>query len=380
MEAFILSLTINFNTGTEMLIFVVSLLHRNSEFRCFGWTETIRNKSAELIILLPNLPLELSVLKQPTLPLGVPVLQQPVLPLDVSVLQQPVLPLDVYVLQQPMLPLDVSVLQQPVLPLDVSVLQLHILPLDVSVLLQPVMSLDVSVLQQPVLGAASRRFCSTAAWTASRRICSKTAYTATRRFCSTTACAASGESRHVYSTAACTASRRIWSTAACAGLGGVLPTAACAIPGRVCLQAHVLHLYVCFVEQPVMYQEVSDLLQFVLYLTSRRFYACAGSDSGRVSLYKCFCATPGRVCPQEPVLHLHVSVYESFCCTWSCLPARALAPGDIWSAKAFVDLFWEKNFIFVAVVSIEGTNEISFTRHTKKQPKLIEFWLASVPT
>ncbi len=54
-----------------MFVSVVSLLHRNSEFRCYGWTETDRNKRAELGILLPNFALDMSVLKHPALPLDV---------------------------------------------------------------------------------------------------------------------------------------------------------------------------------------------------------------------------------------------------------------------------------------------------------------------
>ncbi len=172
-----------------MCFSVVSLLHRNSEFQCFGWTETNQNKRAELIILLPNLPLELSVLKRPALPLDVPVLQQPVLPLNVSVLQQPFL--------SPV----VSILQQPVVPVDASVLQQHVLPL-------------------------------------------------------------------------------------------------------------------CYI------------------------WAC-------LSLYKCFCAALGCVCLQEPVLHLSVSVYESFSCTWTCLPAKALsAPGVVWSSTDFFGLVLNKKLHF----------------------------------
>jgi hypothetical protein len=91
-----------------MFVSVVSLLYRNSEFRCFGKTETNRNRTKqtetsrtpriELGLLLPNfinLSLELSVLQNSVLSLDVSALEQPMLPLEVSVRQQPLLPLDV---------------------------------------------------------------------------------------------------------------------------------------------------------------------------------------------------------------------------------------------------------------------------------------------
>jgi hypothetical protein len=79
-------------------------------------------------------------------------------------------------------------------------------------------------------------------------------------------------------------------------------------------------------------------------------WACLSTTScaaHEVSVYKNFCAAPGRECIQEPVLHLCVSVYKSFCahldvsvfkslcctcaglstraliCTWTCLSSRA---------------------------------------------------------
>jgi hypothetical protein len=89
---------------------------------------------------------------------------------------------------------------------------------------------------------------------------------------------------HFCSTAACTAPRRVCSTAACAVPGSGWPTASCAAPRRVCLQDPVCILYVSV-----------DV----------------------------FCAGPGRVCvrctctclsTRAFVLHLDVSIYKSLCC------------------------------------------------------------------
>ncbi len=82
-----------------------------------------------------------------------------------------------------------------------------------------------------------------------------------------------------------------------------------ATPGRVCLQEPALHL--C----------VSVYTSF-----------CAAPDPFSICLeehvqylYTSICTAPCQVCLQEPVLHLHVSVYKSLCCTCTCLPTRACA-------------------------------------------------------
>jgi hypothetical protein len=72
---------------------------------------------------------------------------------------------------------------------------------------------------------------------------------------------------------------------------------------------------------------------------SQTVVACAAHA---VSVYKSVCVAPGRVCLQEPVLHLCGSVYNSLCCTcvrlstrtlcctWTCLSSTACtAPGRV---------------------------------------------------
>jgi hypothetical protein len=110
------------------------------------------------------------------------------------------------------------------------------------------------------------------------------------------------------------------------------------------------------------------------------FTAAYGAPVLYMSAYKSFCAAPGRVCLQEPVLHL----------------------GGGWGALLyFYFLFYwfvSKRFFIVSVASIQvrntGTNRktkrnkpkksekmfFNFTKQTEKQPKQIKFPFVFVPT
>ncbi len=136
---------------------------------------------------------------------------------------KPELSLDVAVLQQPMLPLEVSVRQQPLLPLDVLV----------SVVRQTLLSVCVYSIASC---AISGRVCSAATYAATGQICSKAACAVPRGVRPTAACAA-----HVLSVykSLCF----IWtclSTRAFVLHQDDLLTRALSCTGRVCLQENVV--------------------------------------------------------------------------------------------------------------------------------------------
>ncbi len=141
-------------------------------------------------------------------------------------------------------------------------------------------------------------------------------------------------------------------------------TRVCAVPGPVCvsvlqqsvllevsgLQQLVLLLDMSFQQQPVLCQEVYGLQQLVLHLDClpkhepllhvnvyvyKSFFvrlvclstiSCAALMHVRLQEPLCCLWSPGRVCLQELMVHLCVSVYiERLCCTWTCLPSGACA-------------------------------------------------------
>ncbi len=228
------------------------------------------------------------------------------------------------------LPLDRSVLKQPVLPRDLSVIR-------------NLSCLCTCVLQQPMLPLTclfSGSLCCT--WTClvnSSLLCYWTCLFYSSLCCSWTCMLAilqqsvhpemSGLSLYisifctwtclstmilcalvvsVYKSLCCTYARLqellfcTWtslSSRACAALVFVCLQENCAAPGRVCLQEPVLHM--CL-----------STRAYVLYLHGRVYLqarACAALV--RLCLQE-LCAAPWHVCLQEPVFHLSVSVYKSF--------------------------------------------------------------------
>jgi hypothetical protein len=101
----------------------------------------------------------------------------------------------------------------------------------------------------------------------------------------------------VWPAAACAAPGRICSTVAYAVPGGVWPAAACAASGRI------FSTVACAVPGGVWH--VQQLVLLLDCLSTRDY------------------STPGRVCLQEPIPHLDVSVYKSLFHIWTCLSTRA---------------------------------------------------------
>ncbi len=86
-----------------------------------------------------------------------------------------------------------------------------------------------------------------------------------------------------------------------------------------------------------------DLQQLVLYLDGSvyRSLCLCYKVSGHVCLStRAFVL---HVCLPEPVSHLYLSVYESFCSTWTCLPSRDLAEKD------FSVWYEQKNLILLGL-------------------------------
>jgi len=129
------------------------------------------------------------------------------------------------------------------------------LPLDVSVLKQPVLPLDVTLLLQSMLSLGMY-------------VC------------------------------------LFYSTVACTVPGGVCPAVACASPGRLCSTA------ACTVPE-------DGLQQLVVHLDCLSTRASAAPR--RVCQQELLWAPEVSVKYMEPVLHLCVSVYKSFCVHLRCL-------------------------------------------------------------
>jgi hypothetical protein len=120
----------------------------------------------------------------------------------------------------------------------------------------------------------------------------------------------------------CAASERVCSMAALAVLGLVWSIAACAAPGRsssTAVYCPWAYLYVSStVQQSVLSLEVSLMQQLVLHLdvsVRQQPVLCHGLKQLVVhldGLSTRASAAPRRVCLQEPVLHLCMTVYQSF--------------------------------------------------------------------
>jgi hypothetical protein len=83
------------------------------------------------------------------------------------------------------------------------------------------------------------------------------------------------------------------------------------------LQQSVLLLDVSVLQQSVLPLDVFFLQQTVLPLNVYSTAACMCVPGG--DWPTAACAAPGRVCLQEPVLQLYMSVYKSLWCSFACL-------------------------------------------------------------
>ncbi len=114
------------------------------------------------------------------------------------------------------------------------------------------------------------------------------------------------------------------------------------LPGRICLQGPVLHLCGSVYKAILLHLDVSARLNEQGYFaapgcvcTSKWTRVCTAPVNGSVRVL--FCAAPGHVCLQVPVLYL--SLYgmstRALCCTWTFLSS----PWYTWICKVNTQAF-----------------------------------------